>query len=132
MESHEAIESARAASAQQAAPKTVDPLISAIGDLRSGQISQAIRVLDTAEPLDPSLVIHAIPLLGRDELYRTTLRALRRVAKRSSGQLLDALADTKIDPVARRRLPQVLRKVPKTVSPPSRWTPKSRGFPAKS
>jgi hypothetical protein len=105
----EAIEQARAKETEARA--AADPLNSAIGDLRSGRSSQVIRVLDSSEPLDPALVVHAIPLLGRDDLYRPSLRALRRVADRSSGQLLDALADTGLDPVARRRLPQVLRVV---------------------
>jgi HEAT repeat protein len=60
----------------------------------------------------PILVAGLIPLLSKDELYPEVVRALRRVAPRVTGQLVDALLDPRMDPVVRRRIPRVLKACP--------------------
>jgi hypothetical protein len=70
------------------------------------------KVLDRDVELDAKLVSDAIPLLGRDELFARVLFRLRKAAPRCTGQLVDALLDPTLDPVARRRIPRVLRATP--------------------
>jgi hypothetical protein len=110
----------RPAAAAQSATPTVggglatpaDPLLERIADLRSGQADRIRGVLhDTIAP-DISLVQHLIPLLGRNDLYVDVLRALRRLASRCTGQLLDTLLDPETDLPVRRRLPRVLKACP--------------------
>jgi hypothetical protein len=75
-----------------------------------GSSARAIRaVLDgAAAPLDPALVPAAIALLGRDDVHADAEAALRRVAPRHVGQLIDALLDGEVPAVVRRRVPRVL------------------------
>jgi AAA family ATP:ADP antiporter len=76
-------------------------------ELRSGDLGRIRAVLAHAE-LDAGLVAVALPLLSRDELFGDLVPALRRAAPRCTGQLVDALLDTSVDPVVRRRIPRVL------------------------
>ncbi|WP_437502876.1 hypothetical protein [Sorangium sp. So ce1099] len=98
--------SARAASAALAA----DPVLAAVADLRSGDLDRVRRAL-AREP-DPALVAHMIPLLEREGLIPDALRALRAVAQRATGQLLDALLDPSLSVAVRRRIPRVLQACP--------------------
>jgi len=88
-----------------------DALLRRIGDLRSGDVSRQRRALAEASP-DPALVPHMLPLLARGETFRDAVRALRFVAPRATGQLLDAMLDAGVDPVVRRRVPRVLKTCP--------------------
>src|SRR6185503_13956898 len=65
-----------------------------------------------ATPLDPLLVPQTIRLLADDEQARDAARALRSVATRHVGQLVDALLDPASEPVVRRRLARVLAFCP--------------------
>ena len=85
-----------------------DELVDAIADLRSGDVASIRRVL-SAHSIDIALVSHVIPLLAKDELARDVVQALRSVAPRVSGQLIDALLDPAQDVIVRRRIPRVLR-----------------------
>ncbi|WP_437925536.1 hypothetical protein WMF37_41815 [Sorangium sp. So ce291] len=98
--------SARTASAALAA----DPVLATVADLRSGDLERVRRAL-AREP-DPALVAHMIPLLERDGLISDALRALRAVAQRATGQLLDALLDPSLSVAVRRRIPRVLQACP--------------------
>ncbi|WP_437631888.1 hypothetical protein [Sorangium sp. So ce854] len=98
--------SARAASAALAA----DAVLAATADLRSGDPERVRRAL--ARELDPALVPHVIPLLEREGLNAEAIRALRGVAQRATGQLLDALLDPSLSLAVRRRLPRVLQACP--------------------
>jgi len=91
-------------------PDLDDPLLRDMLTLRSGD-PEAIRAV-LAPGLDLRLVAVAIPLLSRDEVYVDVVRALRRVAPRVTGQLVDALLDPEQPPTIRRRLPRVLKAVP--------------------
>jgi hypothetical protein len=88
-----------------------DPLLRRIGELRSGDAARQRRALAEASP-DPALVPHMLPLLARGETFREAVRALRFVAPRATGQLLDAMLDAGVDPVVRRRVPRVLKTCP--------------------
>ena len=92
-------------------PAGADPMLEAIADLRSGSVEAVQRVLHR-EDLDPALVPHLLPLLGRNELFLDTLRAARRLAPRVTGQIVDALLDPATPPTIRRRLPRVLKACP--------------------
>ena len=84
-----------------------DQLLFAIAELRSGDAARIRNVL-SRRPIRLELVAHAIPLLARDEVLEVTVRGLRSVADRCSGQLLDALLDPDSAFAVRRRLPRVL------------------------
>ena len=55
---------------------------------------------------------HLVPLLGRNDLFLEVLRALRRLAPRVTGQIVDAMLDPATPSVLRRRLPRVLKASP--------------------
>jgi ATP:ADP antiporter, AAA family len=85
-----------------------DPLLAAIADLRSGDLDPMRRVL--ARELDPALISHVVPLLAREKPVRDdAIRALRKVAARVTGQLVDALLDPAMSFAVRRRIPRVLQ-----------------------
>src|SRR5262249_54251695 len=62
--------------------------------------------------LDAGLVTPAARLLARDELFADALAALRRVAARCTGQLVDVMLDPAQEAVVRRRIPRVLAAAP--------------------
>jgi ATP:ADP antiporter, AAA family len=65
-----------------------------------------------AGPLEPELVSLVIPLLEHDGTAEPAVDALRTVAGRVPGQLVDALLDPALPQKLRRRLPRVLRSAP--------------------
>jgi len=103
----DAPDGARDDGAAHALAAHADPLMGRVAALRSGS---AVRIKnDLVAPLSPALVPFAIPLLADDAVVRDAVRALRRIAPRATGQLLDALLDVEGDPRVRRRLPRVLK-----------------------
>jgi len=74
--------------------------------LRSGEIARVRDVI--AGDVDPSLVAFTLPLLARDDLVEETTRALRKIAPRITGHLVDALLDPDQPRLVRRRIPRVL------------------------
>jgi AAA family ATP:ADP antiporter len=72
------------------------------------RVVQALR----AGPLEPELVSLVIPLLEDDHTAEAAVDALRAVAVRVPGQLVDALLDPALPQKLRRRLPRVLRSAP--------------------
>ncbi len=91
---------------------TPDPLLGKIEDLRSGHPEHVRRVLGDPGPLDAALVAHIIPLVGQGDLHVEALHALRRLAARATGQILDGVLDVEADPTVRRRLARVLKAAP--------------------
>jgi hypothetical protein len=89
---------------------TGDAVVEAIAELRSSEPDVVRRALRRAETAEPAMVGHVIPLLARNDLFLDALRALRRSATRTAGQLLDALLDPEQDVAVRRRIPRVLRR----------------------
>ncbi|MFC2171863.1 NTP/NDP exchange transporter [Acidobacteriota bacterium] len=100
----------RAASPER--PVVEDPLLRAIEDLRSGDRRRISRILSGRKPIDQRLVGYVIPLLGQNVLYPVVAKALRRVAHRVTGQLVDSMLDPEEDIAVRRRLPRVLKACP--------------------
>jgi hypothetical protein len=86
--------------------------LDALRQLRSGQPAAVRTVLRTSPEPDPLLVAALLPLLARDDVMPEVIRGLRRAAPRVTGQLVDALLDSSVDPVGRRRIPRVLKACP--------------------
>jgi hypothetical protein len=76
-------------------------------ELRSGDTARIKAALSA--PLTAALVTFAVPLLANDAVVRDAVRALRKIAPRTTGQLLDALLDHGVDLRVRRRVPRVLK-----------------------
>ena len=91
----------------EASSASLDPLVQQIVHLRSGKPQQIRATLAEAD-LEPSLVPHVVPLLAWDEVCREAIAALRKVAPRITGQLVDVLADPQQDFAIRRRIPRIL------------------------
>jgi AAA family ATP:ADP antiporter len=84
-----------------------DPVAARAAELRTGDVARIKAALSA--PLDPVLAGFVIPLLANDAVVRDAVRALRKVATKATGQLLDALLDPDVDPRVRRRIPRVLK-----------------------
>ena len=93
--------------ASEASSASLDPLVQQIVHLRSGKPQQIRATLAEAD-LEPPLVPHVVPLLAWDEVCREAIAALRQVAPRITGQLVDVLADPQQDFAIRRRIPRIL------------------------
>lgn len=87
--------------------ESADPMVARGALLRSGDNARIKNAL--AAPLQPALASFAIPLLANDAVVRDAVRALRKIAPKATGQLLDALLDPDVDPRVRRRIPRVLK-----------------------
>ena len=93
--------------ASEASSASLDPIVQQIVHLRSGK-PQQIRATLAEAVLEPPLVPHVVPLLAWDEVCREAIAALRQVAPRITGQLVDVLADPQQDFAIRRRIPRIL------------------------
>jgi len=103
-----ALADARSSVAPPPAPElAADPVVARAAALRGGDVARTKAAL--AAPLDASLASFAIPLLANDAVVRDAVRALRKIAPKATGQLLDALLDPEIDARVRRRIPRVLK-----------------------
>jgi len=89
-----------------------DPVMQQIAALRSGSATQVRQILENPASLRAYHVPHLIALLGWDRISNEVSDALRRLAERHYGQMLDALLDPQTDFSIRRRLPRVLLAVP--------------------
>jgi hypothetical protein len=74
----------------------------------AGRVRHAL----SAEPLTPTQVAFVIPLLAWDPVAREAIAALRSVAGRVVGQLVDAMVDQDQPFAVRRRIPVVLGSCP--------------------
>jgi AAA family ATP:ADP antiporter len=93
-------------------PLDDDALLRRVTDLRSGSKDRIRSLLGRPEGLDRELVSHVIPLLVRRDLAADALRALRPLAPRITGQLIDTLLDSSSDPTLRRRVARILKSTP--------------------
>jgi hypothetical protein len=80
--------------------------------LRSRDAERVRRVLSSDEAVPATLVPHVIPLLAWDPVAADAVEALRRVAERHVGQLIDALVDPQQDFSVRRRIARVFSACP--------------------
>jgi hypothetical protein len=85
-----------------------DPVVTAIANLRSGDLSRVLHVL-RAPPTDPLIVGALIPLLANRDILKQVVKALTAFGARATGQLVDALLDPATPDIVRRRLPFVLK-----------------------
>jgi hypothetical protein len=85
-----------------------DDVVRRIADLRSRDPARIRAVLSDEPALSPDLVPHILPHLASEALGIHALLALRSLAPRATGQLIDALLDPSQDLTVRRRLPRVL------------------------
>lgn len=88
----------------------VDKTLSRIAELRSRDVERVQRAL-AAGPLRPELVPHVIHLLAWEPVMGDAMRALRDIAERITGQLVDHLLDPDEEFTIRRRIPLVLATV---------------------
>ncbi len=86
----------------------LDPVATRIVELRSGDAERVRRALGGGEPLSAVHVGHVVPLLAWDEVCEEALTALRPLAQKCVGQLLDTLLDPQEEFTIRRRLPRLL------------------------
>jgi ATP/ADP translocase len=77
-----------------------------ITELRSQDPGRIKRALATE--LTPELAALVVGLVARDDVGREALAALRTIAPRCTGMVVDALLDQTREVVVRRRLPEVL------------------------
>jgi hypothetical protein len=87
----------------------LEPVVARIADLRSGNAVRVREALRRA-PLHREAA-HAIALLAWDEVCSEAAEALRAVAPRIVGQLVDSLLDPDEEFAVRRRVPRVLGNV---------------------
>jgi ATP:ADP antiporter, AAA family len=99
--------SARGAEPTAPIDANADPVVARAAILRSGDVSRPTAALNP--PLSPYRAPFAIPLLANDRVVRDAVRALRKIAPKATGQLLDSLLDPEVDPRVRRRIPRVLK-----------------------
>ncbi len=83
-----------------------DNVLARIGDLRSSDPKRVKRALATA--LTPELVPHVVGLLAWDQLAKDATTALRAIAPRCSGVLVDTLLDPKQEFSIKRWVPAIL------------------------
>jgi hypothetical protein len=84
-----------------------DPEVERLLALRSRDAGRVRAALKASEELPGSLVAHVIPLLAWDTAAEEAMHALRTVAERHIGQLVDAFIDPNQPFAVRRRLVRV-------------------------
>jgi hypothetical protein len=94
------------------ASASVDRFVELARDLRSGEPDLIRAALATLRPPDPALTPLLVTLLASDDVFPEVLRALRSLAPRATGQLIDALVDPDQPAAVRQRIPRVLKACP--------------------
>ena len=84
-----------------------DGVLARAAALRSGEPLAVKKALSS--PLTPALAPFMVPLLANDAVVRDVVRALRKIAPKVTGVLLDHLLDGDVDPRVRRRIPRILK-----------------------
>ena len=92
-------------------PVRLDPEVQRSVELRSHDRERVLRALASG-PLTLAHVPHAVSLLAWDEVVAEAIGALREVARKVTGQLVDRLLDRDEDFAVRRRIPLVLAACP--------------------
>ncbi len=92
-------------------PVQLDPEVQRSVELRSHDRERVLRALASG-PLTLALVPHAVSLLAWDEVVAEAIGALRDVARKVTGQLVDRLLDRDEEFAVRRRIPLVLAACP--------------------
>jgi hypothetical protein len=92
-----------------------DPVIAAIVELRSGDLSRARSAMNGL-PADPLVIGALIPLLEQRALLRDAVAALAAFGLRAAGQLVDALLSPATPDIVRRRIPLALKSCASTLA----------------
>jgi hypothetical protein len=92
-----------------------DPVVAAIADLRSGDLSRT-RAAIHALPSDPLVIGALIPLLEQRALLREVVAALTAFGSRGAAQLVDALLSPATPVAIQRRIPLLLRSCASTLA----------------
>jgi hypothetical protein len=87
-----------------------DPELEQIARFRSRKADVARTALQ--QPISAAVAAHVIPLLAWDDVLPDAIAALRRLAPRIEGQLIDHLLDPDAEFAVRRRVPIVLADLP--------------------
>jgi HEAT repeat protein len=90
----------------------LDESFRSVVELRSREPDRVRRILSAEAPLAPPIAAFAILLLADKEFHVDAIHALRRSAKKTTGQLVDALCDDRSEFDVRRRIPRVLSECP--------------------
>jgi AAA family ATP:ADP antiporter len=93
---------------QKQAPRSIDPVLQELADLRSGSAELVRGKLVGTNRLNALLTPQLIVLLAWDEIAPDALRALGANVTQIAGQLVDALLDQESDFAIRRRIPRAL------------------------
>ena len=93
---------------QEQAPRSIDPVLQELADLRSGSAELVRRKLVGTNRLNALLTPQLSCFSHGTRLHRTQLRALGANVTQISGQLVDALLDQESDFAIRRRIPRAL------------------------
>jgi hypothetical protein len=93
-------------------PSATEAFLRRAADLRSNDVSRALRAAGELRPDDCALAPLLIDLLAWDEAMPAGREALKRMGVKITGVLVDALLDTERDFVIRRRVPRVLVDLP--------------------
>lgn len=101
--------------AEQPPPPVADPVVAALVELRSEDLSR-IRAALRDVPRDPLVIGALVPLLAKDNLVRAVVAALERFGARAAGELVSVLLDPATPDVVRRRLPMVLKSCASTIA----------------
>ncbi|MCH7875074.1 MAG: hypothetical protein IH965_07255 [Gemmatimonadetes bacterium] len=105
-----AAEAARARPAPAPSIPRLDAELDRLAELRSREPPRVRHALAT--PLTEPLVGYVVPLLAWDEVAADAVAALRQIAPRATGQLVDHLLDPDESFAVRRRIPLVLAACP--------------------
>jgi hypothetical protein len=92
--------------------ESLDASLRAVVELGSRDPDRVRRVLSADAPLAAPLVSFAILLLANKDFHVDAVRALRKCAPKTTGQLVDALCDDRSEFDVRRRIPRVLAECP--------------------
>jgi hypothetical protein len=95
-----------------ATPPRNDPFVRCATELRSGDAGRVVDTLQKLGPEDWMLAPLVIKLLAWDSVTQTARDALKRMAPKIVGLLIDILLDPDRDFAIRRRVPRVLALVP--------------------
>lgn len=93
-----------------ASPQVVEQLI---GDVRALLTSDANRIREVLvrPDLDPRLAAFVVPHLGRDDLVKAAVQALRNMDHGALGVLAESMHSALLPNAVRRRIPHVLRSL---------------------
>jgi hypothetical protein len=92
-----------------------DPVVSAISELRSGDVFR-VRAALRNPPRDPLIIGVLVQLLAIDDVVRMVVSALGTFGPRAAGEMVSVLLDPATPEVIRRRLPLALKSCPSPIA----------------